>query len=72
MDVAGIIAELRSVLKGIEEGIRFLEQYPPGAHAPETAARTFAGIETQRTKISATPAAPRRKKARCRRAGANE
>jgi len=71
MDVAGIIAELRSVLKGIEEGIRFLEQCPPGASTPETSARSFAEIETQRTQIS-TPAAPRRKKARCRRAGANE
>jgi hypothetical protein len=55
MDVSGIIAELRLVLEGIEEGIRILEQCPPAATAPETAVTFFADVGTQRKPIPATP-----------------
>jgi hypothetical protein len=68
-DVAGIIAELHSILEGIEESIRILERAQAGDSSSETASCSLAGIETRTVRTSATREDQRRKRAACRRVG---
>jgi hypothetical protein len=72
MDVAGIISELRSVQKGVEEGILILEQSQRRSGTANAAPRSFVRHENQRTQTSATTAARGPKKLKCRKVGANE
>jgi hypothetical protein len=70
LDVARIIAELRSVQKGIGEGILILERSQPATSTAEAASGSFAGMENQPTQISAMRVARSRKKVVCRRVAA--